>query len=575
MFFTALTGNNGGGSECPSGALGPVHADTLYARVDGEQADAHTVAISAPQCGAGSSPAEVACQTAPPAAAEFAGASQDGSHAFFLSTQQLTDHATEGPGAALGNNCAATVFKNEHNGCNLYADEGVGSAHPLLVDVSEGAGGAPVPGGPRVQGVMALSPDGSHVYFVAQGVLTTTERPGCVAEWAAAGRRSEAPCHAVEGADNLYVYDTATARTSFVTIMAATESEIEQWSGADGLANVTPDGRFLVFASHGDLTADDTSRSGAAQVFRYDAESGGASSLTRISIGNEGFDDNGNRSAPTPCYNNDQCAEDAHIARVPTASLSGARPDPTMSEDGSRVFFMSPVALTPRALDDVQIALEEKGGHEFEQIYARNVYEWEQEGVGSCPEGRAAGCVFLISDGRDVNVNSGDETGCETNRDGGNVASAVCLLGTDRNGDNVFLTTADQLVPSDTNTELDYYDARVCEPENGNPCVSSPSTSSTCTGEECHGVPSGVPGVPAAPSATFNGSGNVTAPALAPVKPKALTRAQKLAKALRVCRKDKKKAKRVACEKTARKKYGPPATKKNTKKTSHKGRTSP
>jgi hypothetical protein len=39
------------------------------------------------------------------------------------------------------------------------------------------------------------------------------------------------------------------------------------------------------------------------------------------------------------------------------------------------------------------------------------------------------------------------------------------------------------------------------------------------------------------------------------VKP--LTRAQKLAKALKACRKDHKKRKRLACEKQAKKKYGP------------------
>ncbi len=47
-------------------------------------------------------------------------------------------------------------------------------------------------------------------------------------------------------------------------------------------------------------------------------------------------------------------------------------------------------------------------------------------------------------------------------------------------------------------------------------------------------------------------------------KVKALTRAQKLAKALKTCKKDKKKSKRVACEKAARKKYG--AVKKAKKK---------
>jgi hypothetical protein len=46
-----------------------------------------------------------------------------------------------------------------------------------------------------------------------------------------------------------------------------------------------------------------------------------------------------------------------------------------------------------------------------------------------------------------------------------------------------------------------------------------------------------------------------------------LTKAQLLAKALKACKKDKKKSKRVACEKAARKKYGSHA-----KKSSHKSK---
>jgi hypothetical protein len=38
---------------------------------------------------------------------------------------------------------------------------------------------------------------------------------------------------------------------------------------------------------------------------------------------------------------------------------------------------------------------------------------------------------------------------------------------------------------------------------------------------------------------------------------KTLTRAQKLAAALKVCRRDRKKAKRQSCEKAARKSFGP------------------
>jgi hypothetical protein len=58
-------------------------------------------------------------------------------------------------------------------------------------------------------------------------------------------------------------------------------------------------------------------------------------------------------------------------------------------------------------------------------------------------------------------------------------------------------------------------------------------------------------------------SGVLGAKAAQPAKP---TRAQLLAKALRTCRKDKKKSKRVACEKRARKKYGARTVKKKSRK---------
>jgi hypothetical protein len=67
---------------------------------------------------------------------------------------------------------------------------------------------------------------------------------------------------------------------------------------------------------------------------------------------------------------------------------------------------------------------------------------------------------------------------------------------------------------------------------------------------------------------TGSGTGNVVCPnnvastgcAVADLtrnKPKPLTRSQKLAKALRTCRKDHKKSRRMTCEKAARKSYGP------------------
>jgi hypothetical protein len=504
VFFTA-TGEPG----CTGWGMNretPVPANALYARVDGERSDAHTVAISARSVG----DCTGECLSSRAGDANFAGASADGSKAFFLSTQRLTDQASQDNNRTDNsekNDCAQTQGEN---GCNLYLYDFGDPAGKGLVTVSAGDSSGE---GPRVRGVMAISDDGSHVYFVAQGVL--------------AANRNSAGQSAQDGANNLYVFERDAAnpdgRVTFIASLPQTDED--QW-GIVPQSNVTPDGRYLVFVSHGELTVDDSSASGAYQVFRYDAQTG---DLIRISVGNDGFNDNGNRSTPTPCEPF-LCSEDARLA---WASSQESRRDLTMSDDGSYVFFDSPVALTPHALDDLQLYTE------VVPRYAQNVYEWH------------AGHVYLISDGKDA-TRGARQQHCA-------ISSAVCLLGTDATGSNVFFSTADQLISSDINTEVDYYDARVCAPEKGDPCIQAPPAGlPPCLGEVCHGTPAGVPGVPSAPTVTFSGQGNVfAAPVPVSLTPKSLTRAQKRARALRACHKKRNARMRIACERSARKRYGP------------------
>jgi hypothetical protein len=52
-------------------------------------------------------------------------------------------------------------------------------------------------------------------------------------------------------------------------------------------------------------------------------------------------------------------------------------------------------------------------------------------------------------------------------------------------------------------------------------------------------------------------------------RPKPLTRAQKLAKALKLCKRDKKRSKQLSCEKLAREKYAPPKKNKGKKATTN------
>jgi hypothetical protein len=455
-----------GGEECVgtgANAATPVKANELLARVDGEGPEAHTVVVSArsPKCSG-------TCSTSPAGDAQFIGASADGTKAIFASTQQLTNQATEdGQGGDTAVSCHQTTGAN---GCNLYMYDFADPTAERLIDISAGDTSG---GGPRVQGVLAISEDGSHVYFVAKGVLTPQ-----------GNARGE---HAQSGADNLYVFErNASAPSGRVGFVAGLPSSDEQeWVVVAGdPANVTPDGRYLVFVSHGTLTADDTSRSGALQVFRYDAAT---HQIVRISIGNDGFNDNGNRSEPTPCGVS-VCSEDVSLAFG-----WNSRRDPTMSDDGAYVFFESPVGLTPRALDDVPLAATSP------PAYAENVYEWHE------------GHIYLISDGKDLGQNAGGSPHCGSGV--GSIeeaASAMCLLGSDATGNNVFFTTTDQLVKQDTDTELDYYDARICT--EAEPCLQSPAPQASCREAECQGPTLPPPPPPVAATLSFVGPGNATPP---------------------------------------------------------------
>jgi hypothetical protein len=441
----------------------------------------------------------------------FAGASEDGRKALFLSPQQLTDAASQDPSSNdSGQSCPSATGLH---GCNLYLfDQGAPVGHGL-VDVSVGDSSGL---GGEVQGVMAVSGDGSHVYFVAKGVL--------------AGKNGEGR-EPLAGGDNLYLYVRdgahASGRMVFIATLPGDEAptprneraESEEWHTQNIAASVSAGGGVLVFTSHGALTADATRVHGPAQVYRFDADS---ERLLRVSIGEHGFNDNGNQGAGE--------ARLAITGSVVTQAPRGL----SMSSDGAIVFFESPVGLTPGAPNDVSL-----NGRVESVDLVENVYEWEALGKGGCAQ--ATGCIHLISDGHDVS--EGHSAGSLA------TFSSVELLGTDPAGENVFFATADPLVGTDTDSELDIYDARV---RGGFP---APVPVIPCEGEGCRepGSEEGQPG-------PFGTSGNLVQSIVTPPPTPHVTgpsRAVLLTRALKACRKQHGKHRRLACEKRARKRYGP------------------
>jgi hypothetical protein len=126
-----------------------------------------------------------------------------------------------------------------------------------------------------------------------------------------------------------------------------------------------------------------------------------------------------------------------------------------MSEDGSRVFFTSPDALVGADLNGKPDA-----------------YEWEN------------GHLYLIS--------------------AGNSTVPSYYIDSSANGNDVFFTTEQGLVPSDKDEQTDVYDARIPRPGDNPPPEQTP-----CAGEVCQGPPSVPELLTPAASATFEGLGNI------------------------------------------------------------------
>jgi hypothetical protein len=454
VFFTVLP-KAGGCESAP-----PV--SELFARIDSGLPEARTVAISEPSeedcsaCYAGG----VLTSAGDLQNADFQGASEDGSKVFFETSQPLL------PGAV---------------GVNLYEFDIDAPAGERIVRVSPSAGD------PRLlTHTPIVSEDGSHVYFLANAVLTTTPN--------GEGETAEA------GANNLYAFERdardPAGQLAFVARLSEEDLSLSWYRpsiipGGD----VTPDGQFFVFASERDLTPDTTSR-GVSQIFDYNAQTG---DLIRVSIGQDGYNHNGN-VAPSyysvqNLYNN---LDNATIAR-PTyrgaqSSAQGYWHGASVSANGAYVFFQSAVGLTPQALDRKIVGIRsenEPGGYQ-PPIYAANIYEYH------------AGRVSLISDGQDLSHNIS--------------SSFVELFGTDESGGNVFFSAGDSLVPQDTDDNVDIYDARV---DGGFP---TPVTSS-CAGEECQGALSGAPTL-LSPGSELQAGGNPPLAGEPAVKAKAKAKAK-------------------------------------------------
>lgn len=371
----------------------------------------------------------------------FQGASVDQSLLYFITNEQLTDGDLD-----TGPTCQGTGRAADAPGCDLYLYDAHLPAGHRLVLVSRGEASDPTPGeGAEVLGVVQISGDGSHVYFVAKGVLTTAAN--------SVGRS------AVAGKPNLYAYERDAAhpdgRTAFVATLQESvcggtsgfsdcgnlwASENSHGNMAEAVpmlgrnsagAEVGGDGHVLAFTTYESLVPGDTD-GGQLDAYRYDADDGRLECVS-CSPAAGGDDDPLGVSDYYWLGNNPYGADFAERKRW-------------VSEDGETITFTTEEGLLS--------GLAQEPAH---------AYLWRAGELTQLP-----GYEAVVS-------HSGEETA---------------------------FTTYARLLPRDGDTAQDIYVARA---DGGFP---EPTLGGSCAGEACQGPPSAAPSGPSPATTGVQGHGN-------------------------------------------------------------------
>jgi DNA-binding beta-propeller fold protein YncE len=477
---------------------------------------------------------------------EYQTASSDGSRVFFTNPNPLNTESSLGEEAVT-----------HEEGNDLYVCElGVGAKQCNLQDLTIGRPGESA----DVQGVLGASADGSAVYFVANGVLGKAAEEEGVAPGSC-----EVENEPAEATCNLYVdhYNAVAKKwdepTFIATLAARNDSPVwksvaEHNQLTSLTSRVSPSGRFLTFMSERPLTGYDNRdthpeahNARAEEVFLYDATS---KRLVCASCKPSG-------ARPSGVLDTEHSGEgfgllvdrpEAWIGRWLAASIPGwsgpseafGRYQSRYLSDDGRLFFNAADALVPQDKNE-RPGLVNEETKATEMVGVEDVYQYEPAGVGGCEK---EGCVSLISSGKSPKESA--------------------FLDASLSGNDAFFVTAQQLVAADQDSFSDVYDARVCT--ESSPCLRSEVSSQRPCQETNTCRPAGSPqqafGAPT--SATFSGPGNSTSVETrkASTPPHKLTRKERLAKALKACRKKykgkskAKKHRRAACERKAKKKYG-------------------
>jgi hypothetical protein len=369
--------------------------------------------------------------TTPTQGARFELATPDGSHVYFMANIGLA-----GPvGNGSQEDCTAlSVDVGSTASCDIY-DYNVETG--TLTDLTTDTNPAD-PKGAASQGIVGVSGDGSYVYFAAKGQL-------------------------LPGAGKTFSENTGTTKTSNIYLrhdgqLQYVASVLDQDLSGNAVGGghsaggmlarwsqtwsswVTPSGRDLVFESRANLAGYN---SGSKEiVYHYSADT---EQLQCVSCRADG------QPSPTEADIGVGNQLPGPVTPETQIALHYARP---MSDDGSKVFFISRDPLAPAAVEG-----------------QRNLYEWEN------------GRVHLLQI----------------------LGTKERLADTSADGSDVFFTSAQQLVGQDFDNEIDLYDART---NGGFPPPPPAPVPCEPAADECQGPTNPAPAVSSPASESFSGPGS-------------------------------------------------------------------
>jgi hypothetical protein len=467
----------------------------------------------------------------------FQGASSDGSRIFFTDTARLTadSHA-------------------KTNSPDLYVAEVVPGAHLAIAitDVTKDTNGVePTAVRGLILGYSAET--GENVYYVANGKL----KPNAIVGECGEGGSPGTFC-------NLYESHAEDGTWTTTLLGVLSIADWTDWGGrgegspAGQTARVSPNGQYLAFMSQQPLTGYDnedlTSRQPDQEVFLFDSATSGVRCVSCNPAGTrpQGLVDPAQNTAlETPLVDQLKLwAEKTLAASIPGWTPNGleeALYQPRYLSNSGRVFFDAADALVPADTNRKE-----------------DVYEYEPEGAaaGQCSASTQSGAEVYVS-APEVNAEATGGSplthGCVGLLSSGTSNEESIFLDASENGENVFLLTQSQLSAKDQDHAFDVYDAHVCSASV--PCpTESLSVPPVCsTPESCRHEVSAPPPVGALASEVIAGGGESTT--VLNTAPKAPTNAEKLATALKACKKLKAGKKRTACEGQAVDRYGTNAQK--------------